>query len=242
MPLRVIFRRASVTSGHPCARVELPANRSARPTIVSSVDHAAELIDALETERNRALWATAFYAGLRRGELMALRWRNVDLAAGVLHIESSYDPSAPVRRPEVTRERASCPDSRPPARTPSSACLASRRADPDALVFGDDAETPFDYHDVLGSAYATWAKAELDRVGLHTARHTCASVMIAAGVNIKALSEFLGHASITISLDRYGHLLPGSINEATTLLDTFLDRTNGRTNGRNEEALHIGAF
>jgi integrase len=46
--------------------------------------------------------------------------------------------------------------------------------------------------------------------------------MIAAGVNLKALSEFLGHASITISLDRYGHLLPGSIGEATKLLDAYL--------------------
>jgi len=46
--------------------------------------------------------------------------------------------------------------------------------------------------------------------------------MIAAGVNVKALSEFLGHASITITLDRYGYLLPGSIAEAATRLDAFL--------------------
>lgn len=48
--------------------------------------------------------------------------------------------------------------------------------------------------------------------------------MIAAGVNVKALSEFVGHASITITLDRYGHLLPGSIAEATALLDAYLAR------------------
>ncbi len=48
--------------------------------------------------------------------------------------------------------------------------------------------------------------------------------MIAAGVNLKALSEFLGHASIAITLDRYGHLLPGSIAEATALLDAYLGR------------------
>jgi len=46
--------------------------------------------------------------------------------------------------------------------------------------------------------------------------------MIAAGVNLKALSEFLGHASITITVDRYGHLLPGSIGEARKLLDAYL--------------------
>ena len=46
--------------------------------------------------------------------------------------------------------------------------------------------------------------------------------MIAAGVNVKALSEFLGHASITITLDRYGHLLPGAMDEAAALLDAYL--------------------
>ena len=63
--------------------------------------------------------------------------------------------------------------------------------------------------------------------------------MIAAGVNVKALSEFLGHSSITITLDRYGHLLPGSIAEATTLLDAFLARTGERTGERIEESLQI---
>jgi integrase len=44
---------------------------------------------------------------------------------------------------------------------------------------------------------------------LHGARHTFASLLIAAGVNIKAVSTFMGHASVTITLDRYSHLLPG---------------------------------
>ncbi len=48
--------------------------------------------------------------------------------------------------------------------------------------------------------------------------------MIAAGVNVKALSTFMGHSSITITLDRYGHLLPGSIQEAAGLLDAYLER------------------
>jgi integrase len=50
--------------------------------------------------------------------------------------------------------------------------------------------------------------------------------MIAAGVNAKALSEFMGHSSITITLDRYGHLFPGSEDEAAALLDAYLERAN----------------
>lgn len=53
-------------------------------------------------------------------------------------------------------------------------------------------------------------------------RHTFASLMIAAGVNAKALSTFMGHATISITLDRYGHLMPDSEAEAANLLDAYL--------------------
>lgn len=60
---------------------------------------------------------------------------------------------------------------------------------------------------------------------LHEARHTYASLMIHAGVNAKALSRFTGHANIGVTLDLYGHLLPGSEDEAATLFDAYLART-----------------
>lgn len=66
----------------------------------------------------------------------------------------------------------------------------------------------------------------LEPIGLHEARHTFASLMIAAGVNAKALSTFMGHSSIQITLDRYGHLMPGSEEEAAGLLDAYLARAN----------------
>ena len=64
-------------------------------------------------------------------------------------------------------------------------------------------------------------------IGLHECRHTFASLMIAAGVNAKALSSFMGHSSVTITLDRYGHLFPGSEAEAAGLLDEYLARAGG---------------
>jgi len=80
---------------------------------------------------------------------------------------------------------------------------------------------------VRARALGAWDKAEPKRepIGLHEARHTFASLMIAAGVNAKALATFMGHASITITLDRYGHLFPGSEDEAAELLDAYLERT-----------------
>ena len=64
----------------------------------------------------------------------------------------------------------------------------------------------------------------IDPIGLHERRHTFASLMIGAGVNAKALSSYMRHASIPITLDRYGHLIPGNEEEAAGLLDAYLAR------------------
>ena len=62
------------------------------------------------------------------------------------------------------------------------------------------------------------------RITLHECRHTFASLMIAAGVNAKALSVYVGHASVMVTFDLYGHLMPGNEAEAAELLDDFLVR------------------
>jgi len=61
--------------------------------------------------------------------------------------------------------------------------------------------------------------------------------MIAAGVNAKALQTFMGHASITVTLDRYGHLMPGSEDEAASLLDGYLDAQRERAEERARAAV-----
>lgn len=72
---------------------------------------------------------------------------------------------------------------------------------------------------------------------LHECRHGYAALMIAAGVNVKALSTYMGHANIAVTLGQYGHLLPGAEDEAAGLLDAFLARQVG---GTNPSRLHRG--
>ena len=92
MPVRVIYRRA-IRSGeasiNPCANLDLPAVRSRRERVPSPQESAA-LLGVLPAS-DRALWATALYAGLRRGELRALRWDDIDLTAGVIHVRRAMD-------------------------------------------------------------------------------------------------------------------------------------------------------
>jgi integrase len=98
-----------------------------------------------------------------------------------------------------------------------------RRDSTTGLFFGEG-EQPFNRDALVARPEKAWTAAGLEPIGLHEARHTCASIFIAAGVNVKALSAYLGHASITITLDRYGHLMPGNEDEAVALVDDYLER------------------
>ena len=79
-------------------------------------------------------------------------------------------------------------------------------------------------------AEKAWYTAGLTSITLHEARHTYASLLIAAGVSSKAVSTYMGHASITITLDRYGHLFPGNEAEAADLLDGYLAKQRAQSN------------
>jgi integrase len=238
IPLRSIYRRA-VARGevalNPTTSIEMPAVRGRRDRIASSQE-ASDLLDALPVG-DRPLWATAFYAGLRLGELRALLWDDLDLAKGVIHVRHSWDPK---KGPVAPKSRAGI------RRVPIPAALRDsvvehrmRNQTATGLVFGRSPDQPFNPSTIGRRAKTAWkrenerrAQQELELLSpitLHEARHTFASpLMIAAGVNAKALSSYMGHSSITITLDRYGHLMPGNEAEAAELLDAYLIRADSQ--------------
>ena len=95
----------------------------------------------------------------------------------------------------------------------------------EGFVFGSE-YAPFAGTSTTVRANEAWKAANLQRVTMHECRHTFASLMIAAGVNAKALSTYMGHATIGITLDRYGHLMPGNEDEAASMLDAYLARAD----------------
>jgi integrase len=232
MPLRAIYRRAisrGVLSVNPTTGLELPSVQGSRDRIASP-EEAAALIAAL-AERDQALWATAFYAGLRAGEIQGLRWE--DVGKDKIRVERAYDPkAAQFVEPKSKAGRRSVP--LPAVLRGFLLEHQMRQGRRDGLVFGRDAEHPFTASNVWRRARTAWKSMNAERVklgleplepiGLHEARHTFASLMIAAGVNAKSLSTYMGHSSITITYDRYGHLMPGNEDEAADLLDAYLER------------------
>jgi integrase len=224
MPVRAIFRRA-VARGeiavNPTTGLELPAVRGKRDHVASPAE-AERLLGALP-DSDRALWATALYAGVRRGELQALEWPSVDMKSGVLRIERSWDDKERIFiDPKSSAGRRVVPI--PAVLRAHLIEHRLRTGRSEGLVFGSAPNKPFAPSAVWRRARRAWAKAELEPIGLHEARHTFASLMIAAGVNAKALSSYMGHSSVVITYDRYGHLMPGNEGQAVALLDAYLEK------------------
>ncbi len=221
-PLRAIYRRAvsrGEIAANPCHGLDLPAVRGRRERYATS-EEAEALIAALPAG-DRPLWATAMYGGLRRGELRALRVEDVDLANGVIRVERGWDDLEGEIELKTKAGRRKVPIAAV-LRDYLADHLAKVDRDPADRVFGATTRAPFDPAKLTARADKAWKAAGLDRITLHECRHSFASLMIAAGVNAKALQTFMGHANISITLDRYGHLMPGSEAEAAGMLDAYL--------------------
>jgi integrase len=165
--------------------------------------------------------------GLRCGELQGLRWSDVDFERGLIRIERSWDPKVGPIEPKSRSGRRRVPLAGP-LRAQLAAHRLRRAAEEGSLVFGRGDGDAFHPAALAKRARSRWARASLAPIGLHECRHTYAAFMIAAGVNAKALSTYMGHSSITVTLDRYGHLMPGNEGEAAELLEGYLTRASDR--------------
>jgi len=239
---RVLWRDFDLLTGHedplltdPTRGLRLPASTERRERIATPGE-ARRLIEALQP-RDRALWATAMYAGLRHGELRALQARDVDLKRRRIDVKRGWDQYEGEIAPKSEKGIRPAIITRPLQRLLSKDLQETGRQGTD-LIFGSTPSTPFVSSSVTKRARKSWATARKQEdhedttptpervrpIGLQECRHTAVSQMLDAGITIDKVSKFMGHASITITIDRYGHLLPGGENEAIALLDAYHQR------------------
>ncbi|MDI6773660.1 MAG: tyrosine-type recombinase/integrase, partial [bacterium] len=177
-------------------------------------------------------------SGLRRGEALALRWRDLDLRKGLLHVRRSLNR---FREGKGYVVREAPLKSRHSRRTidlaPSvvEALLAHPAGDDSKqdFVFRSRAGGPIDPDSVDRAFKRHLLLAELPDVRFHDLRHTHASLLIAAGVHPKAIQVRLGHASITTTLNTYGHLMPSAFQGVGERLDALLQGNRKATSPQN---------
>ena len=237
MPVRALYRHAIERDDilvNPTSNLRLPADLGRRERVATAAE-AVSLLVSLR-EQDQALWATAFYAGLRLGELQALRWVDVDLAAGVIRVEWSWDVKEGLIEPKSRKGVRRVPITGALRDYLTAHKVLTGRAGPD-FVFGSQADRPFTPSHIRKYASLAWDAANADReeqgleplnpIGLHECRHTFVTLMFDAGLSLERIGDYVGHSS-TYMTDRYRHLLEGHEAEAALLLDAYLARADTR--------------
>jgi integrase len=192
----------------------------------------------------RTLYLVAVRTGLRRGELLALKWADLNLSQQFLDVKQSLgrirDGDRYVVREAPLKTRKSRRRVGLSADVVEALLAHPAGDDPDRdYVFRSQTGGPID-PDVVGRAFKRHLTlAKLREMRFHDLRHTFASFEIAAGVHPKTLQAELGHASITVTMDRYGHLMPTALEEATALREAFIQGNRKATAaaGERQESL-----
>ena len=230
MPLRVVIRREirrGTITRNPFVGVTMPAVRGVRDRFATP-DEASILLGVLD-DPTRAFFATALYAGLRSGEISALRWEDVDTASREIHVRAAFcSRSGEMTAPKSQAARRVVPMPLALAslldvyRAELAAKEGAERIAPRVLVFSGASGQPLRGTTVTTTARTAWSAHDLTPIGLHEARHTYASLMAAAGTRIEDLSEYMGHTSLNMTFKRYRHLYPEARIEARDRLDAYL--------------------
>lgn len=173
-------------------------------------DDAEKLITGAAGEW-RTMILVAMRTGMRMGELLGLRWVDVDLAAGRINV-----------RQNNVRGVVGLPKSGKPREIPLGdeviEALGAHRHERGPLVFCDAAGAPLTAGRLAWPLKRALKRAGLREIGWHVLRHTFASHLAMRGVPLKAIQELLGHASIVTTM-RYAHLAPHVARDAVRLLD-----------------------
>jgi len=207
--------------------------RAVRPQVqVWDSEEVGRFLRAAVLEPHNPLWLVAIMTGLRRGELLALRWSDVDLHAGVLHIRHTLTVTTGIRAltpPKTKSGRRTIP--LPPTclaalREHRSRQLEARLSAPewierDAVFTASNGEW-LDPGNLSRMFTRLVIAAGVKRIRFHDMRHTSATLLLKQGVNPKVVSERLGHANIAITLDTYSHVLPSMQREAADALEAVL--------------------
>jgi integrase len=229
--------KAAVSDGliprNPTASLKLP--RIIREEIDPlDQEEARRLLTAACGDRLEALYVLALNTGMRQGELLALKWEDVDLERGVLRVRRTLS-----RRNNVyVLDEPKTKKSRRTIRLTAGAATAlevhiSRQLEgmermgslyqPGGLVFATTTGTIINPSNLRNRSFKPLLKhAKLRPIRFHDLRHTCATLLLSKDVNPKVVSEMLGHSSVSITLDIYSHLLPDMQEKAARALEDAL--------------------
>jgi integrase len=238
--MHAIFRRAVKLYGlpsNPVANIDRFRVRSSGDIQVFSPEEIWALVRAAASELDAALFLTAAFTGLRRGELLALRWRDVDFAGSTIRVRASY-AAGQITVPKSGKVRA-VPMAGDVASALARLGRRERYTGEDEFVFAGEHGLPLD-GDALSSRYQRALEvAGLRRLRFHDLRHTFGTRMIAKA-DIRRVQEWMGHADIQTTM-KYLHYAPRA-EDAELVTSAFAPASGGGAGNRYEHGGAIDAL
>jgi integrase len=209
-----------------------------------SPDETRRFLSAARGDRLEALYVLAVTAGLRQGELLGLRWRDVDLDQRTVRVVGSLQnipgQGLTIVEPKTVRSRRQVVISETAAdalrrhrvaQAEERLALGEAWEDHD-LVFANALGKPINPSNLLIRSYRKLLeRAGLPKLRFHDLRHTAATLLLGAGIHPKVVSEMLGHSNIAITLDLYSHVTPTMQHHAADALDELLDADDRASTG-----------
>jgi integrase len=222
--------------GNVTERVNVPRVAEYLQTALTE-EQANRLLEVIAGDRFEALYVLALTTGMREGELLALQWGDVDFEQGVIQVHQTLRESVQEgKKAYVLAEPKSKTSRRRIALTQIALGALRRhrvRLAEERLALGPAWDSSLDlvFPNTIGRLEWPWILATrsfkplLKRAGLpdirfHDLRHTAATMLLSRGVPVKVVSEMLGHANISITLQVYGHVLPHMQQAAADVMDT----------------------
>jgi integrase len=210
--------------------------------IILSPAQSQQLLMAAAGHRLEALFTVALGLGLREGEVLGLRWVDLDFAQHSLRIVQTVQRlpgRLALERPKTERsirllplpvfmERALAHHAE---RQTAERQLAGDDWDDHGLIFPSERGTPLDPRNLLRQFKALLVTAELPDMRFHDLRHSCATTLISQGVHPRVVQEILGHSQISTTMNVYGHVLDATRRVAADAMDgLFLTDEPNETN------------
>ena len=208
-----------------------PPRRGNREMMTLSVLEMQRFLEVVRNDRFFALYVLALSTGMREGELLGLRWQDVDLARRTVQVRMNVAEIA--RKRFALAETKTVYSRRNVALTQAAVdALAEhwqkQQLQPTAinmgLVFPSETGGIMIPHNITKRSFKRYlVKAGLSRdIRFHDLRHTAATLLLASGVNVKVVSEMLGHSNVAITLRIYAHVLPHMQQSAVQAMDGML--------------------
>lgn len=225
--------RDGLLATNPAARVDRPTVTRHEARHLSGVE-VRTVLDAAATSRYHPALALIAATGMRRGEALAVRWEHVDLDKKVVRVRgtlSRVDSHLTITEPKTANSRRDIvlTDSmvrnlkRHATAQKAERLRAGSQWKNTGLVFTTELGSPVDPRNLLRVFMVAAKSAGVAGVGLHTLRHSAATAMLEAGVPLHVVSRILGHSSIAITGDVYGHLADASQADAMERLSIALE-------------------